>query len=314
MSLAPVPVPVPVLAPDLLTLRIAGLPALFRPSTSHVYPPFKKGRYMEEYLYEFFVAHAHEIQTGWIYLPVFWTHLQNHPAFPVQKGKYQLLLDRAISCYPAGSRFFTCVQHDDGPGLTLPPGTVVYGACSGDVPLPLLYEDTTERLYSVPRLLFPEKVILASFVGTLGTHPVREAMHRALEGRDGIVLHSRGAWSVSVAEEDVNRFVEVTSRSSFCLAPRGYGRSSFRFFEAMRLDVIPVYIWDDVEWLPYKGEIEYERFSVSVHVSELDSLYDRLAGIQEKEYQEMVEEMRRVRGRFELEGMSQALARWITSD
>ena len=26
----------------------------FRPSTSIVYPPFKKGRYMEEYFYEFY--------------------------------------------------------------------------------------------------------------------------------------------------------------------------------------------------------------------------------------------------------------------
>jgi hypothetical protein len=27
----------------------------FRPSTSIIYPPFKKGRYMEEYFYEYFI-------------------------------------------------------------------------------------------------------------------------------------------------------------------------------------------------------------------------------------------------------------------
>ena len=262
---------------------------------------------MEEYIYAFFCEHAEEISSEWIYLPVFWTNLQNHPGFATQKGKYQLLLDRVIHTYPVGSRFFTCVQHDDGPGLRLPVGTVVYGACSGDISLPLLYEDRSERLLSAPRRAFGERDILASFVGTMGTHPVREAMRKALESCDRVYLHSRGTWSPSVPEEDAGRFIEVTSRSRFCLAPRGYGRSSFRFFEAMLLDVVPVYVWDDVEWLPYKEEIAYNRFCVSVHVSELPGLYDRLAGIQEKEYEEMLEEMRRVRSWFGLEGMS----RWV---
>lgn len=291
------------------TLRTVPLPPLFRPSTSHVYPPFKQGYYMEEYLYLYLKDHAEEISSGWIYLPVFWTNLQNHPGFTVQKGKYQLLLNRIIASasYPAGSRFFTCVQHDDGPGLQLPAGTVVYGACSGDIPLPLIYEDRTDRLLSAPRRPFHERTLLASFVGTVGTHPVRDAMRRALEGRDGVYFHSRGLWSASVPEEDAGRFIEVTSRSRFCLSPRGYGRSSFRFFEAMLLDVVPVYVWDDVEWLPYKDEIVYNRFCLSVHVSELPGLYDRLSDIQEKEYEDMLEEMRRVRSWFGLEGMS----RWI---
>ena len=284
-------------------LRIAGLPALFRPSTSHVYPPFKNGRYMEEYLYEFFLEHGDEIQTKWIYLPVFWTHLQNHPAFAVQRGKYQLLLNRAVSSYPVGSQFFTCVQHDDGPGLVLPPGTVVYGACSGNVPLPLIYEDVTGRLLNASRRSFHEKDVVASFVGTIGTHSVRGLLRDVLGGKEGVYFSSRGAWSPSVPEEDAERFVEVTSRSRFCLAPRGYGRSSFRFFEAMLLDVVPVYVWDDVEWLPYLAEIDYKRFCISVHVSELPLLYDRLAKIGEEEYEKMVEEMRRVRSVFGLEGM-----------
>ena len=225
--------------------RIAPLPALFRPSTSHVYPPFKQGRYMEEYLYAFFSEHATKIVSEWIYLPVFWTNLQNHPGFATQKGKYQLLLDRVVATYPVGSRFFTCVQHDDGPGLRLPVGTVVYGACSGEIPLPLIYEDRSERLLATPRRCFQERDLLVSFVGTVGTHPVREAMRKALEGRNGVYFHSRGAWSPSVPEEDAGRFVEITSRSRFCLAPRGYGRSSFRFFEAMLLDVVPIYVWDE---------------------------------------------------------------------
>jgi hypothetical protein len=175
----------------------------------------------------------------------------------------------------------------------------------------LIYEDSGERLLTAPRRDIQGRDVLASFVGTVGTHPVREAMRKALEGRNGVYFHSRGTWSPSVPEDDAGRFVEITSRSRFCLAPRGYGRSSFRFFEAMLLDVIPVYVWDDVEWLPYKEEIAYDRFCVSIHVSELPGLYDRLAGIQEKEYEAMLEEIRRVRSWFGLEGMCQWVRRQV---
>lgn len=271
---------------------------------------------MEEYVYDVLVIQGkgQEMDTDWVYLPVFWTNLQNHPGFASQRGKYQMLLDRALLAYPAGSRFFTCVQHDDGPGLSLPPGCRVYGACTGDIPLPLIYEDTSERLLSVPRKEFQDRDVLLSFVGTVGTHPVREACRRMLEGRAGVYFSSRGAWSASVPEEDARRFVEWTSRSRFCLAPRGYGRSSFRFFEAMLLDVVPVYVWDDVEWLPYTGtELDPKRFCLSVHVSELDGLYDRLVAIGEEEYQERVEEIRRVRRWFRLEGMVEWLERSMES-
>lgn len=274
---------------------------------------------MEEYVYDLLVRQGkgQEMETNWIYVPIFWTNLQNHPGFASQRGKYQMLLNHALKAYPVGSRFFTCVQHDDGPGLQLPAGSRIYGACTGTVPLPLLYEDTEERLLSSSRVPLQDRDILISFVGTLGTHPVREATRRALEGRKGVHFSSRGVWSASVPEEDARRFVEWTGRSRFCLAPRGYGRSSFRFFEAMLLDVVPVYVWDDVEWLPYKnGEapgnhgLDYRRFCLSVHVSELEGLYDRLLAIGEEEYQAMVEEIRRVRRWFLLEGMVE----WLMAD
>lgn len=299
-------------------IQIAPLPALFRPGTSHVYPPFKNGRYMEEYVYEWMRLQAQASEASreasgkadnavWVYLPVFWTNLQNHPGFAVNRPKYQHLLNQCVRGYPAGVRFFTCVQHDDGCGMVLPAGTRVYGACTGDIPLPLVYEDTTERLVKYPRRAYRDKDVIASFVGTLGTHPVREALRHALEGRAGMVFSSRGAWSASVGASDAERFLEVTSRSRFCLAPRGYGRSSFRFFEAMWLDVLPVYVWDDVEWLPYQGEVPYHTFCVSVHLSELSGLYERLTSIGEAEYEERLEAMRRWRSWFGLEGM----CRWV---
>lgn len=292
-------------------LRIISLPTFFRPSTSHVYPPFKNGKYMEEYIHQYLENRQDQIQSDWVYIPIYWTNLQNHPAFSTMKSRYQHVLHYAIQCYPENTIFFTCVQHDDGPQLTLPEKTIIFGACSGNRILPLLYEDTTEQLLNQSRLSWAEKDILASFVGTLSTHPVRQQMADALKGKRNIVCHSRDRWTVSVNNMDALQFIETTCRSRFCLAPRGYGRSSFRFFEAMQLDVIPVYVWDDVEWLPYKDELDYSLFSVSIHTSELSQLYRRLSEMTEEEYNKKIEELRRVRSYFTLEGMCQWLERQI---
>ena len=35
-----------------MPLRFVEIGKQFRPATSHVYPPFKKGRYLEEFCYE----------------------------------------------------------------------------------------------------------------------------------------------------------------------------------------------------------------------------------------------------------------------
>ena len=61
-----------------MPLRILELGKQFRPGTSHVYPPFKNGRYMEEYCYEMLLSKKDSIETDIVYIPIFWTHLQNH--------------------------------------------------------------------------------------------------------------------------------------------------------------------------------------------------------------------------------------------
>jgi hypothetical protein len=295
-----------------MPLQILNLGKMFRPGTSHIYPPFKKGRYMEEYVYEYLTENKDDIKTNYVYLPVFWTHLQNHPGFTSNKQKYNILLQQAFLNMPSDTKYFTVVQHDDGPQLDLPHHTIVFGACSGTVPLPLIYEDTTERLLQTPRL--PKKDLLASFVGTSTTHPLRNEMFLLLSRKHGIKFHIKELWAVSVPEEDAKAFITATLHSKFCLAPRGYGRSSFRFFEAMLLDTIPVYFWNDVEWLPYKEKIDYSRFSVSIQQNDIPKTYEILRSISQEKYVSMIEELKRVRHYFTLEGMTEYIIEYISEE
>jgi hypothetical protein len=281
-----------------MPLRILAIGKQFRIATSHVYPPFKKGRYLEEYCYDMLQSKKDDIQTNRVYLPIFWTNLQNHPGFASMKAKYQIILDHALSTFPPNTQYMTIVQHDDGPQLKIPKNTVIFGACTGTIPLPLIYEDTTERLLSEPRC---PKTQLASFVGTYTTHPLREEMFRTLQ--KDIVWNGKKVWSSSVKEQDASLFIEQTLQSKFCLAPRGYGRSSFRFFEAMLLDTIPVYVWDDIEWLPYREILDYSTFSISISKNDVPRLHDILSSISTEMYENMVSELKKKRHWFTLEGM-----------
>jgi hypothetical protein len=287
-----------------MPLRVLELGKQFRPSTSQVYPPFKNGKYMEEYFYDYVMTHKDEIESDLVYIPIFWTNLQNHPGFSKQKDNYEILLSRTLSTCSPGTKFFTVVQHDDGPQLSIPKDTIIFGACTGTIPLPLIYEDNTNTLLNTSRDV--EKEYLATFVGTL-THRVRKIMVKALDNVPQVkmITQPHTEWTSNVPKTAADLFVGLTLKSKFCLAPRGYGRSSFRFFEAMLLDVIPVYFWDDIEWLPYKDVLDYSKFSVSIKHIEAPLSYDILRSISDEKYLSMVEELRKVRHYFTLEGMSE---------
>ena len=287
-----------------MPLKILDLGRQFRPKTSITYPPFKNGRYMEEYFYDYSTnpENNHKINTERIYIPAFWTNIQNHPNFSDMKENLNILLKRAYTLFPESTPYFTIVQADLGVELVLPKNTLVFGACYGDIPLPLIYEDVTNRLLNTPRPI--QRKLRGSFVGTY-THTLRQKMFLSIGRNPNFKFETNDIWTNSVPHAAADTFIKTTLNSKYCLAPRGFGRSSFRFFEAMLLDTVPVYFWDDKEWLPYKDILDYSKFSVSIHESEVDKTAQILKSISHERYLSMVEELKRVRPYFTLEGMSE---------
>ena len=288
-----------------MPLRILDLGRQFRPKTSIIYPPFKNGRYMEEYFYDYATnpENTNKIETDRIYIPAFWTNIQNHPNFSNMKESLNILLKRAYDLFPESTPYFTVVQADLGVELVLPKNTLVFGACHGDIPLPLIYEDVSNRLLNIPRL--EKRKLRGSFVGTATTHVLRQKMFESIKRNPNFKFEVNGVWTNSVPNAAADTFIKTTLNSKYCLAPRGFGRSSFRFFEAMLLDTVPVYFWDDAEWLPYKDILDYSKFSVSIHETEIDKTAQILKSISHERYLSMVEELKRVRPYFTLEGMSE---------
>ena len=249
------------------------------------YPPFKNGFYMEEFFLNY--------------------------VFNNKKNEMQYALDNWVKQNPCHDGYFTITQYDDGPLLQLPENTLKFGACSGDLPLPLIYQDVNNTLESISKKTFHEKTILCSFVGNLTSNHVlpnvRQEMFSYLDRNPDFKMINSGGWTPKVNENLQQVFIETTINSKFALAPRGYGRSSFRFFECFQLGTIPIYIWNDICWLPFQDVIDYKKLCMVIHISEIGKLYELLLSVDKKKYNEMFEYYHSIKYLFQLDGMSKYL-------
>ena len=276
---------------------------LFISKTEIQYPPFKSGQYMEEYFLNYVrTKEISQDKQGRKYIPALWTNFQTAQWFPNVRDEMQLALDTWIKENPSVNGYFVVVQHDDGPMLRLPPNTKIYGACTGNIPLPLIYEDVENKLENIEKKTFKNKNILCSFVGSI-THGVRKNIIDMYETNPRFKFVQRTGWTNKVEHSHQTDFIDYTVNSKFALAPRGYGRSSFRFFEIFKLGTIPIYVWDDKNWLPYADKIDYDKFSITLHISEIDILEEICLGINEKKYEKMLLEYEKIKHMFEMEYM-----------
>jgi len=285
----------------------------FYVGTNIVYPPFKNGFYMEEYFLNYAIKnYIFHDKNGRLYIPALWTNFQLESWFGKNRNIMQQVLNEFIHSHPCANGYFTIVQHDDGPFLQLPQNTLIYGACYGHIPLPLIYENRNKSLIELGvkhKKPFSEKNILCSFVGCT-THKVRNKCIDILSNEDGfdISIPEKG-WKLNVEKMNQDEFIEKTLNSKFALAPRGYGKSSFRFYEVFQLGCIPVYVWDDDEWLPYKDIIDYSKICISIHENQINELPYILRQIDETKYEAMRTEYIKIQHMFELEFM----CKYITS-
>lgn len=218
--------------------------------------PFKYPQHNEDYGVEqdfyFFFKNNLDIFTDdpnnadWHYLPVFWTrwHL-NHDYGRTGLEKLQKHVDNTIL---DSKKTFTICQYDDGPIVNIY-NTVVFLASrksneGHDIPLLCSPHKTP--------FIKPRKKFKASFIGRIATHPIRRSMQDALINNHDFFIYD-GTFKTS-------KYVKKILESYISLCPRGYGGSSFRFFESMQLGVIPFLI-GDIDTRPFKKYINWKEIS-----------------------------------------------------
>ncbi len=226
----------------------------------HTYRDYH-GPWIENYFYEYWCKHENKFVSDEkierIYIPIFWTdyYVKNGLLKPHQA--IQNYLDKTLQ---RDKKYFTIVQNDDGVLEKLPKNVLVFSSASSrDVPIPVLKGE--------PKSIHVERDLRCSFIGVLdgpnNRTGLRKKMYEALRCQNNINFFPSGS---------MKTFIEIISRSIFTLCPRGYGTTSFRLYEAIALGSIPIYIWDDIEWLPYKDRLDWKEFAISINVRDIETL------------------------------------------
>jgi hypothetical protein len=130
---------------------------------------------------------------------------------------------------------------------------------------------------------------LCSFVGTvLPTSEIRNNLYENLKDKEGFYFTEKTHWSPTISQNKIEEFISVTQRSWFTLCPRGYGLQSFRFYEALQLGSIPVFIYD-TGWFPFKDGIDWSTFSICVHKDKINEIPNIINKLSEKDKLAMIE-------------------------
>jgi hypothetical protein len=70
------------------------------------------------------------------------------------------------------------------------------------------------------------------------------------------------------------------------------------------LGTIPIYLWNDKNWLPFQNIIDYDQLCIHLHISEIHDLETKLLSIDDTKYAAMFEYYDTIKHLFQLDGMT----------
>lgn len=228
-------------------LNMVNVPEEFRPVQNVEYPDGNKVPFERYFTDKFLETKPQTFRT---YLPVHWTAYYVNAKYGTDKTAIKKL-QKFIDSLPK-QKYFTIIQYDDGILNDISKHDIlVYSmGCKkpGYYPLPLISQPLNNApnlsVCNVPDSVIQNKDIFMSFSGA-NTHPIREELVKQTNDKY-VVLRSL----------KMKEYYDILSRTIFALCPRGYGITSFRMFEAMHFNCIPVYISDDF-WEPFNLPFDY---------------------------------------------------------
>jgi len=271
------------------------------------YPPYHTGKYLEEYFYQYYKEQKTDFDaTGYTLIPVFWTnlYLANYP---------NNIIQQYIDSLPPG-KYFTVCQFDDGIQENLPKDTInfVAGGNKKGIPIPLICSSIPQQ-FITPSV---SKDIFCSFVGTTlnnEKYKCRLKLYEYYKDDQDFYFTPKREWSRSVNQNQLKEFCDITQRSQFTLCPRGYGLQSFRLYEAMQLNSIPVFVYDKF-FFPFDNfvECDWNSFCVLINEIQIPDLKKILKNITQEKQEEMLRKGKEIYLKyFTMEGMCYNILRTL---
>ena len=284
-------------------MEIVNVPPIFQPNYTSDYPSYSSGKNMEEIVYENLKKNRENIKTDMVYLPIFWTSYYTKTNYFDGID----LLCEWMETLDKSKKYFTIVQcaygiliknvkiniiafSSGGGGINIDKNSCIIDTSYYGLNRSLF--SGIKGNYDIPLICLPQfstlninRDIYCSFMGRFDTHKCRIDMKNALYTDKNFLFYN---------SVDYENYKNIISRSIFTLAPRGFGYTSFRLFEAILGGSIPIYIWHDKIILPYSDEIDWNEFSIIIHSNDIGNLPNILKSVDIPKMQNKIETVKQL--------------------
>eukprot|EP00930_Biecheleria_cincta_P083806 TRINITY_DN73316_c0_g1_i1.p1 TRINITY_DN73316_c0_g1~~TRINITY_DN73316_c0_g1_i1.p1 ORF type:complete len:1494 (-),score=273.54 TRINITY_DN73316_c0_g1_i1:60-4541(-) len=230
------------------------------------------------------------------YIPIFMTYVD---LWIANVFEYENMIAAMKKVLRPSVAYITLLQHDTGLPSSrdklvnimkeLPNVLVLSAGGYGNVPIPLFKqpEALLSKKFWKP---MKDRKFLTSYMGSEGNAPkdMRKKMIKE-------VKKAANAQQVKVhtgfGSPDEWHAVAGNSKASLC--PRGYGRTAFHLFEILQLGLIPIHVFLDIPWLPYRDL--FPSLGFSTDVKGLPALMAQLQGMEASQLELMEEKIKSLR-------------------
>lgn len=194
--------------------------------------------------------------------------------------------------------------HDDRSLFHLRPNILTMSAGGyGHIPIPLV-KGTLK--YTPPPRAFQWQV------GFYGASDTSDARARILKVVQREIAASGLSNHFPEVQRQSNDWIHKMETTLFNLAPRGFGRTSYRLAEIIQMGRLPVYLGSDVAWTPYDGtDIGIAELGLVATEQELYSLTTKIKNISNEGAIEKLNRVRVARVHYTLPGIISQIERFL---
>lgn len=269
------------------------------------------GPWLENYFISHFMEKPLEYFNGliplfiqWVDIHVFEIDHEPHVKWNASIPKYKTLHTEVSKLLREDVIYFTVSQDDQGLHrlAAIRPNILVMSAGGyGHIPIPLLKE---VHAYVPPPDTYDFDI------GFYGNHRPRtprgpmmtELAQKMRSVRGGVKykFEASASWKGDIL---------VTK---FNLAPRGFGRTSYRLAEVIQLGRLPVLLYDDVPWIPYMGtNASIQAFGFAGQSGHLGQMVDKLLSVTSTDLATRLEAVKKAREHYTYDGVLRQIALFL---
>jgi hypothetical protein len=211
------------------------------------------------------------------YLPIPWTDLWCYIYYNPEKALEIIIpLKNFIENLPKDKIFYTIIQHDHGPflfrnkspfSIEFPNNIIVFSSTGlGHFTIPLLKDPS---LFNYPTINFQDRKYLISFIGRID--PSND--FKNIRSRINIICQENFKEDYyHFFSNENNDWINLMTNSIYSICPRGNANTSFRLYEAIYLETIPIYIYTDKPVLPFQELIPWNSICHLIEEKDIEKI------------------------------------------